>query len=338
MTIEEAKAKVIALARQEIGYHEQGSNVVKYNQGDWDDRLYGWNTEGQPWCDIFVDWLFIECFGYGRGSAMTYQFDGCCGAACGSSASYYQVEGAFYQTPEVGDQIFFYADGCIGHTGIVETINGSKITTIEGNYSDSVCRNTFTIGDSKIAGYGRPKWSLAETDEDSDSSDSSDMVTESSEDAPTITIVDAPPEPYTVAEPYEPTTHVCRPGDPQSWFVYAMQYLLKANGYYPEADGVFGIETAKWLLNFQADRNLEEDCQCGELTWAELYKGKNIKITEDGFHVRAMQYLLRAQNYYIETDGIFGPECYKQLNRFQRERDVHEYGCGQKTWSQLVKE
>lgn len=59
------------------------------------------------------------------------------GAGCTSSSIYYKEKGQFYDYPEPGDQIFFYAtDGNgFGHTGIVEKVNGGKVTTIEGNTS-----------------------------------------------------------------------------------------------------------------------------------------------------------------------------------------------------------
>ena len=93
---------------------------------------------GQPWCDYFVDWLFCEGFGYEIGSKMIFQFSGCAGASCAMSAEYYADAGSFYSTPAVGDQIFFYSGGGINHTGIVESVDGGYVTTIEDNSSDSV--------------------------------------------------------------------------------------------------------------------------------------------------------------------------------------------------------
>ena len=41
---------------------------------------------------------------------------------------------------------------------MVETVTATQITTIEGNYNNKVTRRTYKIGDSSIAGYGRPKF------------------------------------------------------------------------------------------------------------------------------------------------------------------------------------
>ncbi|MBX3168704.1 MAG: CHAP domain-containing protein [Candidatus Eremiobacteraeota bacterium] len=62
-------------------------------------------------------------------------------------------------TPKPGDAILFDwgADGTSDHIGIVEKVENGKITTIEGNSSDSVKRNTYEIGSSKIMGFVKTK-------------------------------------------------------------------------------------------------------------------------------------------------------------------------------------
>lgn len=156
MTESQAKEKLLSIAKSYIGYHEgsDNSNIFSSMTGN----LYGWQIHNAPWCDIFVDACFIKAFGYDTGSAITYQYAGCCGAACAESAGYYQRHGAYYYTPEIGDQIFFNVSGGINHTGIVEKISGQTVTTIEGNSSDQVRENTYRIGDPSINGYGRPNW------------------------------------------------------------------------------------------------------------------------------------------------------------------------------------
>lgn len=62
-------------------------------------------------------------------------------------------------TPKPGDAILFDwgADGTSDHIGIVEKVENGKITTIEGNSSDSVKRNSYEIGSSKIMGFVKTK-------------------------------------------------------------------------------------------------------------------------------------------------------------------------------------
>lgn len=156
MTIAEAKQKLVALARAEVGYREGADNYTKYAEDPRITKLYGWNVQNQPWCCTFVNWCFLQAFD-DIGGKMTYGGS----AACATQASYYRAHGAFKNSPEVGDQIFFYSGGGINHTGIVVEVNAGSIRTVEGNYSDKVSLCSYAIGNSAIAGYGRPDWYLA---------------------------------------------------------------------------------------------------------------------------------------------------------------------------------
>ncbi|MEU7768757.1 CHAP domain-containing protein [Nocardia sp. NPDC049190] len=57
-----------------------------------------------------------------------------------------------------GDMIIFdwKRDGRPGHVGIVVSVNGNQITTIEGNSSDRVKRNTYVVGDPRVTGVVKP--------------------------------------------------------------------------------------------------------------------------------------------------------------------------------------
>ncbi len=68
--------------------------------------------------------------------------------------------------PSPGDVIFYDWDdngsgdntGWSDHVGIVEKVNGSEITIIEGNISNSVGRRVLKINGKYIRGYGVPKY------------------------------------------------------------------------------------------------------------------------------------------------------------------------------------
>ena len=158
MTKNEAISKLLTWANAQIGTTESGDNWNKYAQNM--SVAYGWNVQNQPWCDVFVDAGFVECFGLENAAKMTYQPIGGFSAACRYSAQYYKNNGAWYSAPEPGDQIFFYYDGDINHTGIVVSAGGGIVRTIEGNSGDAVRSNAYGIGTSIIAGYGRPNWSV----------------------------------------------------------------------------------------------------------------------------------------------------------------------------------
>ena len=178
MTKEEAIKSVISLAEAEVGYHEKASNAslddptgnsggnnwTKYARDlDAIPDFYNGKKNGYAWCDIFVDWLFVQCFGEEKGREMLYQPEQSAGAGCLYSAGYYKQANAFHRTnPRLGDQIFFsYSAGEYSHTGIVVGVNGNTITTVEGNTSDSVGRRTYETSNRSIAGYGTPNWELA---------------------------------------------------------------------------------------------------------------------------------------------------------------------------------
>ena len=157
LTKQEAISKLLSWANAQIGTTESGDNWNKYAQNM--SAAYGWNVQNQPWCDVFVDAGFVECFGIESAAKMTYQPIGGFSAACRYSASYFAAHDAFVQTPEPGDQIFFRdSEGVINHTGIVVSASGGIVRTIEGNSGDAVRSNAYGIGAPSIAGYGRPNW------------------------------------------------------------------------------------------------------------------------------------------------------------------------------------
>lgn len=146
---------VLAIAISELGYKESpaGSNRTKF--GEW----YGMN--GQPWCGIFVSYCFHK-------AGMPLQIGTTKGFAyCPYGVEWFKKQGRFYQTPQVGDVVFFDFggnDGIPDHTGIVEKVNpDGTITTIEGNTGTaSQCNGGEVMRRVRkpnvILGYGRFNW------------------------------------------------------------------------------------------------------------------------------------------------------------------------------------
>lgn len=255
MTIDEAKAKLISWAESQLGYKEGQNNQNKFADVDGIRKLYGWNVQNQPWCDIFVDAGFIECFGYDNGSAMTYQFAGCAGASCLQSANYYKTHGAFFQTPRIGDQIFFYSNGSINHTGLVTNVGMGAITTIEGNSSDMVARRTYSLDSPNIAGYGRPMWSIMETN-----------------DIPGNPVDTPAPKPEKPRVSITIDLPVLAQGDIGGMVKLAQSMLESWGatcGWYG-CDGEFGPATTQAVKNFQIARKLQVDGVIGADTWTAL--------------------------------------------------------------------
>lgn len=165
---------VIKVAKQELGYYEKASNAslddktankgsnnwTKYARDLAAAGYYNGNKNGYAWCDVFVDWCHYVASGKSRTLAETTQCQtGDLGAGCKFSAQYYRNQKRFYNSPEVGDQIFFGPSGDESHTGIVIEVTSTKVKTIEGNTSNMVAERTYNLTDSYISGYGRPKYS-----------------------------------------------------------------------------------------------------------------------------------------------------------------------------------
>lgn len=264
MTTDTAKRKLVDWCRSQVGYHEAIDGSNKYADGEWDVKLYGFAASNVPWCDVFVDAAFIACFGFDKATEMTYQKPSGF-AACKLSADAYKRNGAFFKTPEVGDQIFFYYGGDINHTGIVVGVDGETITCVEGNYSDGVGLTKYNVNNDIIAGYGRPNWNVVADEEPATSQDTI-------EDVPQFDIVH--PEHSRTFMHLEYGDGIQNPL-PQ---VKAWQNLLLCWGYdlgVYGADGEFGLDTEnatrQWQAEVQAiDEDIEVNGVVDEDDWKQI--------------------------------------------------------------------
>ena len=180
-----AVERLIATALAELGYLEKASNsqlndktanagsanYTKYARDLDKLGVYHAKKNGYAWCDMFVDWCFIQAFGLETAMKMTCQPMGGYGAGCTASAQYYKDQGRFSASALPGDQIFFSKDGgkTMYHTGLVVRVEGGKVYTVEGNTSSAVGvvenggavrEKSYNLNYGKIAGYGHPDYSL----------------------------------------------------------------------------------------------------------------------------------------------------------------------------------
>lgn len=177
--------KLIAVAQAEVGYLEKATNAqlddptanagsknyTKYARDLDALGFYNGKKNGYAWCAVFTHWCFYQAFGLQTALALTCQTLGGLGAGVKYAAQYYKNKGRFVNTPQPGDQIFFWgADGeSLAHTGLVEKVEGGRVYTFEGNTSGAsgviangggVCRKSYALTYGRIAGYGRPDWDL----------------------------------------------------------------------------------------------------------------------------------------------------------------------------------
>lgn len=180
---------VVKVALAEDGYLEKASNknldnktanagkknYTKYARDlDAISGFYNGKKQGFAWCDVFVDWCFVQAFGVDDGKRLLCQPGKSLGAGCGYSMNYYKNKGQFHTSPAIGDQIFFKSGDSIAHTGLVYDVDKSYVYTVEGNTSSAsgvvanggcVRKKKYKLTASSIVGYGRPAYDVEEKTE-----------------------------------------------------------------------------------------------------------------------------------------------------------------------------
>lgn len=277
--------KVLTIALAEVGYLEKASNsqlddktanagygnYTKYARDlDKIAGFYNGKKNGYAWCDIFVDWCFVQAYGVAAAKSLLCQPDNSAGAGCTYSMGYYRQRGQFHSTPKAGDQIFFGSGSESTHTGIVYKVDSSYVYTVEGNTSSSsgvvanggaVCKKSYSLKYAMILGYGRPNYGNAVI--------SSGISTQNTTTAATPVVVITPKIECKI------TLNQLSKGDKGNQVV-ALQILLIGKGYSCGrygADGDFGSGTYSAATAFQRAKGLEVDGIVGAATWAALLKG-----------------------------------------------------------------
>ena len=279
--------KVISIALNEVGYLEKETNAnldsKTGNAGDKNytkyardlDALNFYNGRKQhvAWCDVFVDWCFVMAYGMAAALALTCQPTNPknnCGAGCKYSRDYYKKKGRLFDTPQAGDQIFFYSKDKtqISHTGLVEKVTSSYVYTVEGNTSSAsgvvanggaVAKKKYKLTYARLAGFGRPDW-------DMDFEGESTTIPETPE-VPAVPEVPETPTEYKLGErtlknvsPYM-----------QGADVIDLQTRLNALGYdCGKVDGKFGSNTEKGVKSFQKAAGIEVDGKFGKDSFKAL--------------------------------------------------------------------
>ncbi len=112
---------------------------------------YGFSSRVE-WCACFVSWCADQC-GYIESGVMPKH------SYCPTGVEWFRSRGQWQDRnsiPAPGTIIYFDwgGDGVADHVGIVESCDGSTVYTIEGNANDAVKRLSYSIGSTKIMGYG----------------------------------------------------------------------------------------------------------------------------------------------------------------------------------------
>lgn len=230
MTIKE----VLSKAEAEIGTKESpaNSNNVKYNT--W---YYGKPVSGSayPWCGTFITWLFQNEQSLCPKSA-----------SCENLYEWFRKRGQLVDNPQPGDLVFFkYSTNNrkTNHIGIVKSVSGNAICTIEGNTSITSNDNGGSVMErvrkSNIVGYARPKYSDA--------------------------LLSKPTSFATITS--RPTLSLGSKGPDVTYLQLRLQVLKYDVGL---ADGDFGKKTLAAVKKFQTDHKLAPDGIVGPKTWAAI--------------------------------------------------------------------
>lgn len=135
---------IVDVAIGEIGYKEQGSNKTKYGEYT--------GANGAAWCHSFVSWCAHEAgvstSTVPKTASTTY------GMQWFQKREQFKYKGKY--TPKRCDIVYFKTNR--NHVGIVESVSGGQLHTIEGNTSNKVARRSYSLNDATITGYGIPKY------------------------------------------------------------------------------------------------------------------------------------------------------------------------------------
>ena len=162
---------VIAVAKNEIGYKEKASNQdledKNANAGSANFTKYGAFTgcNGDYWCASFVCWCFTQAANGNKDLANTILCGGYSNATV-TMLGAFQKANRITNEPAPGDIVFYKynTDRPCNHVGIVASVSGNDMETIEGNTSGKsddrnggmVALKNKKVTDSTIVAYARP--------------------------------------------------------------------------------------------------------------------------------------------------------------------------------------
>lgn len=169
------RTEVIKIAKKyaDEEYHEEGNNRTVF--GELCDSVGYFEPQkknGEPWCHVFVDAIFMMASDSEDEMAKKYDAQNYLGeqpsygnlsAGCVFGADYFRAIGHYYDVDlaYVGDIIYFGTRGEEEHVGIIIDLeydddgDVETIHTIEGNKGDAVRYCTYNVSDKHIAGIGK---------------------------------------------------------------------------------------------------------------------------------------------------------------------------------------
>lgn len=140
--------KFVDIALAESGTVEDYNNMTKY--GEW------FGMDGESWCAMFVSWCANQAgllvTSNNKNGIIPKYASVALGMEWYKNKQRFGVKGSYL--PKYGDILFLKTKA--SHTAIVVGYDAAnnKLYTIEGNFSDKVCKVWRNADDSRITGYG----------------------------------------------------------------------------------------------------------------------------------------------------------------------------------------
>ena len=148
------RERIVEIAMSQVGYEEGEGNWTKY--GEW----FGMQDE---WCDIFVCWCANQT---GVSTDIIPKL-----ACCDDTGEWFDERRRYYNSyswggnyyPQKGDLILFDWDRSSDsdHIGIVGSVDGNKVYTIEGNKNNRVEYCVYDLDDQTIRAFCVPAYEEA---------------------------------------------------------------------------------------------------------------------------------------------------------------------------------
>lgn len=285
--------KLISIAKKEVGVTElpPGSNKQKYG--------VAFKNNGVAWCCIFQWWIFEQA------GISDLFYGGKKTASCTTLRDFYKSKGQLVTSNyKPGDLVFlhFKKVGVCEHIGLIIGVNGTTLTTIEGNTGSTNEANggavmVRTRRASQITSVARPAYH--DVDEVSYSPSKSDVKKIQT---------------YLNAE-------------------YSAGLVV---------DGIAGAKTKSAIvkalqieLNARYDARLDIDGEFGEKTKAAVH---NLNVASKGKIQYIVQMALILKQDSLKLDGIFGKDTLAAVKAFQTSHNLKDDGVvGKNTMEQLMK-
>lgn len=292
--------KVVNIALNEVGYLEKRTNSQldskTANAGSANYTKYGKNMgcNGLAWCDAFVDDCFVQAYGREKAKELLGGFSN----YTPTSAQYFKDMGRWHTSnPQIGDQIFFHNSTRICHTGIVYQVDSSRVYTIEGNTSGAsgviangggVCKKSYPLSHSRIAGYGRPNYDRSFSTQNTPSKAPKDTAatTAPKKDAPASSpyskkqfikdvqaATGAKTDGIAGPETLSKTITISKSKNRKHKVVRVLQKYLNSIGYdCGTVDGIAGVKFDSAVKSYQRDKGciVDGEITAGKNTWRSL--------------------------------------------------------------------